>query len=309
MHLGCPVNFVQAAQRFICPCHGGVYDFVGKVSGGPPVRPLDRFYTRVAAGNVYVGPRFSVNSELERFSPRDPGRAARRRRPVPLSLASRRCARSRGPDAMPKLPSTAASQAHAPGPEATRARRTARRRRPSTAAEAGDARRRLDRRAHVAFGRRPLGDVPQGPEGDQLVLHARLGVDVRVPQPGGDRRLPGDVLRPVGDARLRVDPPRQQRRLPRRVRPRHAQVGLDRDGRARLPAHGPHVLLRCLQVPARAQLGDRRRAADPHDDDVVHGLPAPVRPALLLGDDRRRQHQRHRPARRPVPERLPARRA
>ena len=42
--------------------------------------------------------------------------------------------------------------------------------------------------------------------------------------------------------------------------------------------------------------------------DVVHRLPAAVRPALLLGDDRRRQHQRHRPARRPVPRRLPARR-
>ncbi len=73
MHLGCPVRFVEASQRFICPCHGGVYDFEGKVSGGPPVRPLDRFYTRVRNGNVEVGPRFSVNSELRRFSPRDPG--------------------------------------------------------------------------------------------------------------------------------------------------------------------------------------------------------------------------------------------
>ena len=49
MHLGCPVRFVEAAERFICPCHGGVYDFTGKVDGGPPVRPLDRFYTRGAA--------------------------------------------------------------------------------------------------------------------------------------------------------------------------------------------------------------------------------------------------------------------
>jgi len=73
MHLGCPVRFVPASQRFICPCHGGVYDFEGKVNGGPPVRPLDRFYTRVRNGNVEVGPRFSVNSELKRFSPRDPG--------------------------------------------------------------------------------------------------------------------------------------------------------------------------------------------------------------------------------------------
>ena len=46
-HLGCPVRFVEAAGNFICPCHGGVYDFEGKVIGGPPVRPLDRFQTRV----------------------------------------------------------------------------------------------------------------------------------------------------------------------------------------------------------------------------------------------------------------------
>ena len=71
-HLGCPVRYIQASQRFVCPCHGGVYDFEGKVSGGPPVRPLDRFYTRVENGRVQVGDRFSVNSELRRFSPRDP---------------------------------------------------------------------------------------------------------------------------------------------------------------------------------------------------------------------------------------------
>ena len=73
MHLGCPVRFVPASENFICPCHGGVYDFRGRVTGGPPVRPLDRFYTRVRGDAVQVGPRFSVNGELERFSPRDPG--------------------------------------------------------------------------------------------------------------------------------------------------------------------------------------------------------------------------------------------
>jgi menaquinol-cytochrome c reductase iron-sulfur subunit len=72
-HLGCPVRWVDAAERFICPCHGGVYDLLGKRVGGPPVRPLDRFYTRVEGENVQIGPRFSVNSELRRFSPRDPG--------------------------------------------------------------------------------------------------------------------------------------------------------------------------------------------------------------------------------------------
>ncbi len=72
MHLGCPVRFTPAAGRFICPCHGGAYDFRGMVSAGPPVRPLDRFYTRLNNGMVEIGPRYSVNSELQRFSARDP---------------------------------------------------------------------------------------------------------------------------------------------------------------------------------------------------------------------------------------------
>jgi menaquinol-cytochrome c reductase iron-sulfur subunit len=72
-HAGCPVRYVQAAQRFICPCHGGVYDFDGKVAGGPPVRPLDRFDTKVENGRVLVGARFSLDSHLERHKPRDPG--------------------------------------------------------------------------------------------------------------------------------------------------------------------------------------------------------------------------------------------
>ena len=73
-HLGCPVRWVGAAERFICPCHGGVYNIRGQVAGGPPVRPLDRFYTRLnsTTGLVEVGPRYSVNTEFQRFSPRDP---------------------------------------------------------------------------------------------------------------------------------------------------------------------------------------------------------------------------------------------
>lgn len=72
-HVGCPVRWVAASESFICPCHGGVYDFRGVRIGGPPPRPLDRFYTLVRNGQVLVGPRFSVNSELRRFAPRDPG--------------------------------------------------------------------------------------------------------------------------------------------------------------------------------------------------------------------------------------------
>src|SRR5579859_2313046 len=73
VHVGCPVRYVAAAESFVCPCHGGVYDFRGIRSGGPPPRPLDRFYTLIEHGRVLLGPRFSVNNELRRFSPRDPG--------------------------------------------------------------------------------------------------------------------------------------------------------------------------------------------------------------------------------------------
>jgi len=72
-HLGCPVRYIQASAKFVCPCHGGVYDSQGLVLGGPPVRPLDRFYTRVVNGRVEVGSRYSLDSHFKRFPhPRDP---------------------------------------------------------------------------------------------------------------------------------------------------------------------------------------------------------------------------------------------
>jgi menaquinol-cytochrome c reductase iron-sulfur subunit len=72
-HVGCPVRYVQAAESFVCPCHGGVYNFKGLRVGGPPPRPLDRFYTLIQDGQVLLGSRYSVNNELQRFSLRDPG--------------------------------------------------------------------------------------------------------------------------------------------------------------------------------------------------------------------------------------------
>jgi nitrite reductase/ring-hydroxylating ferredoxin subunit len=72
-HVGCPVRYVATAASFVCPCHGGVYDFRGLRVGGPPPRPLDRFYTLIRDQNVLLGPRFSLNNELRRFSLRDPG--------------------------------------------------------------------------------------------------------------------------------------------------------------------------------------------------------------------------------------------
>ena len=53
-HLGCPVNWQQDADLFLCPCHGGVYYSDGTVAGGPPPLPLFRYQTRVVSGRVQV---------------------------------------------------------------------------------------------------------------------------------------------------------------------------------------------------------------------------------------------------------------
>jgi menaquinol-cytochrome c reductase iron-sulfur subunit len=55
-HLGCPITWDDKGQKFDCPCHGGVFDIHGKVTGGPPPRPLDRYDTKVENGVLYAGP-------------------------------------------------------------------------------------------------------------------------------------------------------------------------------------------------------------------------------------------------------------
>ncbi len=53
-HLGCPVRWLQDAQLFMCPCHGGVYYRDGAVAAGPPPQPLTRYPVRVRAGQVEI---------------------------------------------------------------------------------------------------------------------------------------------------------------------------------------------------------------------------------------------------------------
>lgn len=42
-HLGCLVKWDPAKQRFICPCHQGIFDANGNVVDGPPPQPLEEF--------------------------------------------------------------------------------------------------------------------------------------------------------------------------------------------------------------------------------------------------------------------------
>jgi menaquinol-cytochrome c reductase iron-sulfur subunit len=53
-HLGCPVRWLETAELFMCPCHGGVYYKDGTVAAGPPPRPLTQYPVRIRDGNVEV---------------------------------------------------------------------------------------------------------------------------------------------------------------------------------------------------------------------------------------------------------------
>ena len=53
-HLGCPVRWLENANLFMCPCHGGVYYEDGSVAAGPPPHPLSRYAVRVREGQVEI---------------------------------------------------------------------------------------------------------------------------------------------------------------------------------------------------------------------------------------------------------------
>jgi len=53
-HLGCPVRWLESAELFMCPCHGGVYYNDGTVAAGPPPEPLFRYHVRIRNGAVEI---------------------------------------------------------------------------------------------------------------------------------------------------------------------------------------------------------------------------------------------------------------
>ncbi len=57
MHMGCPIQ--GSAGGFACPCHGGQYDVEGRRTAGPPVRPLNRFESKIEKGSLFLGRVFA----------------------------------------------------------------------------------------------------------------------------------------------------------------------------------------------------------------------------------------------------------
>ena len=53
-HLGCIVRWEEEKSRFYCPCHQGIFDKSGKVTDGPPPRPLDEYRVEIERNMVFV---------------------------------------------------------------------------------------------------------------------------------------------------------------------------------------------------------------------------------------------------------------
>lgn len=87
-HLGCPVAYSAGGDVYSCPCHGGAYDSLGRVTAGPPPRPLDRFDIKVVKqgtterldpatapddSRVLIGKPYSLDDDLKPYRLHGPG--------------------------------------------------------------------------------------------------------------------------------------------------------------------------------------------------------------------------------------------
>ncbi|WP_305045923.1 QcrA and Rieske domain-containing protein [Geoalkalibacter sp.] len=54
-HLGCVIQWQAAEQRFLCPCHAGLFSADGTVLGGPPPRPLESLAVTLRDDQILVG--------------------------------------------------------------------------------------------------------------------------------------------------------------------------------------------------------------------------------------------------------------
>jgi menaquinol-cytochrome c reductase iron-sulfur subunit len=53
-HLGCHISWHPDILEYVSPCHDGHFDINGKVTFGPPPRPLDEYQTKVEDGNLSI---------------------------------------------------------------------------------------------------------------------------------------------------------------------------------------------------------------------------------------------------------------
>ena len=107
---------------------------------------------------------------------------------------------------------------------------------------------------------------------------------------GGDGRLSDVLLHTIGHLGLRRHAAAPHGSRFRSTRAQRAPVVGASDGARGRPPSGTGVLCRRLQASAAIQLGHRHGTVRDHARVLVHGLPAAVGPAQLLGG-----HGRHEP--------------
>jgi ubiquinol-cytochrome c reductase iron-sulfur subunit len=54
-HLGCIPAYKKGEQKFVCACHGGVFDVSGKNTFGPPPKPLEIPPFRIDGTKLVLG--------------------------------------------------------------------------------------------------------------------------------------------------------------------------------------------------------------------------------------------------------------
>ena len=71
-HLGCTPNWLEAEQKFKCPCHGSGFKISGVNFEGPPPRPLERWALAVGDdGQLVVDKSRKFQKELGQWSDAD----------------------------------------------------------------------------------------------------------------------------------------------------------------------------------------------------------------------------------------------
>ena len=174
-HLGCPVRFVAGRRATSsAPATAASTTSTASVIGGPPVRPLDRFQTRVtqrarsrsapASASPHSSSRFAPATRVS--SPAESGSTSTRRGP--------RCRRRRRSPPCRSFRDQDRSAARPSRENGTNGAQRRQWRRAGRSRQGGRRRRRrLAGRAHRRHGLPHRDALPQGPEGHELVLHAR----------------------------------------------------------------------------------------------------------------------------------------
>jgi cytochrome b6-f complex iron-sulfur subunit len=68
-HLGCTPNWLEAEQKFKCPCHGSGFYKDGINFEGPAPRPLERYAIRLAGdGQLEVDKAKTFQEQLGQWS-------------------------------------------------------------------------------------------------------------------------------------------------------------------------------------------------------------------------------------------------